>query len=324
MTVAVRDDVDHRITGRMPDNRQREFDFPRSVFAGLVRRMPPTRGACGEVLLAWFDLRRINPHAQPSLAELAKAAGCSRPTVKRALAELARIGWIRTEETVKGDGSPGPNVIHILPAAIDAAGENIEATGGRVAVTLPPGHDPRSMTLPPPVHDPTPVGGEGGEPSFFTNVKTICHAHGKDGSSREEKKRCWGRSELLTKADLQSDASIQNLFRYAVDRGRCLDAPRDRWRFWALCLYVAREGETPALLTALVFGDPAGVQWRAHQRDEDEAERRLRRLETARPRSAELQRLTAGLFAPPAEPDQPKRDVRAELARRAALERASR
>jgi len=90
----------------------------------------------------------------------------------------------------------------------------------------------------------------------------------------------WGRPTPLAKADLLDPASIEELYRHAVARGRFLDNELDRLRFEALCLFVARVGSNPgALLTKCVFAG-ATVDYRAGIPEEKEAADRI--LERAR------------------------------------------
>jgi DNA-binding MarR family transcriptional regulator len=67
--------------------------------------------------LVYFYLRdRMDKNcvAWPGILTIAKHTSLSRSTVKRALADLARAGYIRTEAAYRDNGSHTSNRYHVL------------------------------------------------------------------------------------------------------------------------------------------------------------------------------------------------------------------
>ena len=314
---------------------QKQFDFNRAVqLRALEQCSIPTgltktgglmrnHGTLKAVLKGIDSYQRDQPNCFPSIPTLARNTGLSERSVQRAIRRLKALGILKIDPRLHRDGSHASNlyqidwgrVLELVPRELcpnpgGEGGDNV--TGGGDNMTPPWCQDVTTSKRP---HRNDQLK----RPSF--HVGDVLSSREKDVSTerRQAPKQFWGRSGDLTRADLRDPRTLQHLFEFALARnwGGLKRSEADRLKFFALCIYVAERGEhTGKCLTDAVKNQRYGNIGLPH---EDEAKEIIRRA-----RGPVAPMLQGVAFKSADTGDGPRRDARAELARLAALERASR
>lgn len=310
------------------------------------------RGTLKSILKAIDSYQRENASCFPSIPTLAMNTGFSVRTVQRGLHRLAESGIVSISPTRRPNGSHGSNNISIeWVRLLDA-----NPTDFSDAAVPQLGHDPSNETRR--GGDNLTGGGDRLSPGWCQDVtpskrpserplKRKEHVAANDVFSREERrpepphreptagkptgrqsrvKTFWGRMQPLTRRDLTNGPTVAQLFRFAIGKGwgGLQGTERDELTFFALCQFCARKATDPNncgryltyLLKEKLYGNIC--------EQDDEAARRLlaeRWRETRGVRREETNQL-ATAFALPSDNQPP--DRRAELERRAQLERSVR
>lgn len=286
--------------------------------AGLSRNS----GTLKAILKALDSYQRDRPNCFPSIAALARNTGLSERSVQRGIRRLTspeiavliiteRVGHTTLYKIDWG------KLLDLVPRETNEGGDNFRQGGDNLS---PPGasscHPGGCQVV---THKRPHRNDQLKRPSF--SCGDVNSSSGRDVSTERTKapKQFWGRPGDLTRADLRDFRTLTHLFEFTLARGWG-DLKRsevDRLKFFALCIYVADRGDHPGkCLTDAVKNKRYGNILAHH---EDAAAEIIRRAR------GPVAPLVAGLAMKTADTGEgPRRDVRAELQRMAATERASR
>jgi len=300
---------------------QQTFDFNRAARLQWLHALPlSTRSPLKSVLRELESYLGDNSTCWPSIRELGSRIGSSDKTVRRALHELQRLGYITIEPRARANGSHTSNQYAIVWLRVldDSRPHSIESESSTISGEfrhIPAAAPPPSLVVPPsqPGSPPLPtweapppsLGVPPSQPGRALN-HPLNHSgnhpkknHGNHGDGPRgkngQRNNWWGRSTKITRDDLRDPHTIQELYEHACAAGWLTDAPAQRLRFHALCRYCARLANNPgAMLTSNVLAD----RWHASEEDERSARDGIKRLHAvAEPPAA----------APPATPAERRR-----------------
>ena len=326
---------------------QQQFDFNRAAQLRILERAvipdpPPekrtarirNRGTLKSILKALDSYQRERGSCHPSISTLAHNTGLSVRTIQRGLKLLESIGLIARTSQRRHNGSATSNdyainwlrLVDLAPAdaAVPQLGGGDNLTGG--GDKLSPGGCHPDAPMKRPLNRPEKRKTHRAGDVFFEEGGT--EGNRFKGS---ERKKYWGFDRPLTRSDLTHGPTVSNLFRFAVARGwgDLQETEADRLKFFAIARFCVHKATDPNDCGRYLTHCLKHKLYGNIRAEDDEAARRYlaeERNAELGVRNSELNQVAASLFvaATDEETDAEKPDRRAELARRAQLERSQR